>query len=334
MLKTSARLLRLLTLLQGRRHWTSADLCHRLDVDARTVRRDIERLRGLGYPVQASAGVGGGYRLGSGSTLPPILLEDEEAVAVAVALRAATHSVANLEETALGLLAKLDQILPARLRKRAGDLHTVTLSLGGASSAPPVERLTRIAAACRDHAVLLLNYRDHGGKPSKRRVQPLRLASAGHRWYLIAWDEDRTDWRTFRVDRISAVRDTGRRFLPQAFPGDIGDYLRRAITQAPFAYQLRLRLKGPAQEWASSLPVWCGVLEAVDVRHCILHTGADSVDALAARLLMTGATVEILDEPAFLPALRAAAERLYQATHGVAPVPAGSAPRRLRKPTR
>ena len=151
MLQTSARLLRLLSLLQQRRHWSGLELAERLEVDARTLRRDVDKLRELGYPVHASAGVGGGYQLGAGSSVPPVLLNDDEAVAIGFALRAAAGSVGKMEETSIGLLAKLDQVMPPRLRKRASALHSVTLSLANSHSAPPVDVLTRIASACRDH---------------------------------------------------------------------------------------------------------------------------------------------------------------------------------------
>jgi len=190
MLKTSARLLRLLSVLQSRRHWSGSELSERVGVDARTIRRDIDRLRELGYAVEASPGLGGGYQLKPGSSLPPVLLDDDEAVAVAVAVRAA-GSVGKMEETAVGLLAKLDQLLPARLRKRASALHSITVSLASSQAVPSIEVLTRIATACRDHLKLRLNYRDRGGNATARTVEPLRLAHTGHLWYLVAWDAQR-----------------------------------------------------------------------------------------------------------------------------------------------
>jgi len=189
MLKTSARLLRLLSVLQSRRHWSGSELSERVGVDARTIRRDIDRLRELGYAVEASPGLGGGYQLKPGSSLPPVLLDDDEAVAVAV--RAAAGSVGKMEETAVGLLAKLDQLLPARLRKRASALHSITVSLASSQAVPSIEVLTRIATACRDHLKLRLNYRDRGGNATARTVEPLRLAHTGHLWYLVAWDAQR-----------------------------------------------------------------------------------------------------------------------------------------------
>ncbi len=244
MLPTSTRLLRLLTLLQSRRHWSGRDLSERLEIDQRTVRRDVDRLRELGYPVQAFSGHGGGYQLGAGSSMPPVLLSDDEAVAVAVALRAAAGSVDKMEETSIGLLAKLDQVLPARLRKRASALHSVTITLPMNERAPAVDVLTRIAAACRDNLRLKLSYQDRAGKGTSRHLEPLRLAHTGRRWYLVAWDLDRDDWRTFRVDRVQQVASIGAQFVPRKFPGDIVAYLSRSLMHMAYTYRVKLRLKG------------------------------------------------------------------------------------------
>ncbi|RCV50191.1 helix-turn-helix transcriptional regulator, partial [Marinitenerispora sediminis] len=192
MLETSARLLRLLSLLQTHRDWTGAELADRLGITTRTVRRDVEKLRTLGYPVHAAPGVAGGYRLGAGAALPPLLLDDDEAVAVAVGLRtAAGGTVAGIEESSVRALAKLEQVLPSRLRHRVTTLHAVTVAVpdSGAAVAPDV--LTAIAAACRAHERLRFDYRDHAGQPSVRDVEPHRLVHTGRRWYLVAWDTDR-----------------------------------------------------------------------------------------------------------------------------------------------
>jgi predicted DNA-binding transcriptional regulator YafY len=314
MLQTSARLLRLLSLLQQRRHWSGRDLSERLEVDARTLRRDVDRLRELGYPVHASSGLGGGYQLGPGSSMPPVLLNDDEAVAVAFALRAAAGSVGKMEETAIGLLAKLDQVLPARLRKRASALHSVTISLGSAQAVPPVDVLTRIASACRDHMKLKLSYRDRDGKGSSRTVEPLRLAHTGSRWYLVAWDVQREDWRTFRVDRVERLVSSGPQFIPREFPEDIATYVSRSIKQVTYRYRMRLKLQGSAETLSKRVPAWCGALEAGDDETCTLSTGADSIEMLAALILMTAADFEILDSHELVPELRKVAERLHKAT--------------------
>jgi predicted DNA-binding transcriptional regulator YafY len=313
MLQTSARLLRLLSLLQQRRHWSGRDLSQRLEVDGRTLRRDVDRLRELGYPVHASAGVGGGYQLGPGSSVPPVLLTDDEAVALAFALRTAAGSVAKMEETSIGLLAKLDQVMPARLRKRASALHSVTLSLSNAQTSPPVDVLTRIASACRDHIKVKLNYKDRDGKGSSRTLEPLRLVHAGSRWYLVAWDTQREDWRTFRVDRIERLVSSGPQFTPRKFPGDIAQYVSQSMRHVAYRYRVRLRLSGSLEMLSKSVPGWCGALEAAGEDACTLSTGADSLESLAALMLMTGGEFEILDAPELLPGLRTIAARLARA---------------------
>ena len=313
MLPTSTRLLRLLTLLQSRRHWSGRDLGERLEIDQRTVRRDVERLRELGYPVQAFSGHGGGYQLGAGSSMPPVLLTDDEAVAVAVALRAAAGSVAKMEETSIGLLAKLDQVLPARLRKRASALHSVTITLPGGDSSPAVDVLTRIAAACRDNLKLKLSYKDRAGKPTARHLEPMRLAHTGRRWYLVAWDLDRDDWRTFRVDRVQQVSSVGLPFVPRKFPGDIAAYVARAIMHTAYTHRIRLRLKGAHEVLSKQVPSWCGQLEKLDGEHCTLSLGADTVETLITLMVMTGVEFEVLDSHELLPELRRMTARLSRA---------------------
>ena len=314
MLKTSARLLRLLWLLQSRRYWSGSELSERVEVDARTVRRDIDRLRELGYAVEASPGLGGGYQLKAGSSLPPVLLDDEEAVTVAVAVRAAASSVGEMEEAAVRLLAKLDQLLPLRVRKRASALHSVTISLARPESAPSIDVLTQIACACRDHLKLRLNYRDRAGNVTSRVVEPMRLAHTGRLWYLVAWDSQRKDWRTFRMDRVQRLAATGPPFTPRDFPGDIAAYVSRSITQVPYRYRMRIRLQGSAAELANRIPSWCGVLEALDAECCTLSTGADSIEALAAQVVLTGTDFDILDAPELVAELREIAARLERAT--------------------
>ena len=310
MLPTSTRLLRLLSLLQSRRHWSGRDLSERLEIDQRTVRRDVDRLRELGYPVQAFSGHGGGYQLGAGSSMPPVLLTDDEAVAVAVALRAAAGSVAKMEETAIGLLAKLDQVLPARLRKRASALHSVTITLPGTDTAPAVDVLTRIAAACRDNLKLKLSYKDRAGKPTMRNLEPMRLAHTGRRWYLVAWDLDREDWRTFRVDRVQQVAAVGLQFVPRKFPGDIAAYVSQSIMYTAYAHRVRLKLKGAHDVLRKQVPPWCGQLERLDDEHCTLNMGADSLEMLVTLMVMTAMDFELLDSHELKPQMRRIAERL------------------------
>ena len=192
MLDTSTRLLRLLAVLQSRQSWTGTGLAERLEITTRTLRRDVDRLRSLGYTIAAAAGPGGGYQLSRGSVLPPLLLNDEEAIAIAVSLRSAMDSFAGMSETAVSALMKLNQLLPSRLRKRVGALHAVTVSVG---SGPVLDAdtLTTVAAACRDNRLLTFDYRDRAGRASTRTVEPVRLAHTGNRrWYLVAWDLGRS----------------------------------------------------------------------------------------------------------------------------------------------
>ena len=307
-------MLRLLWLLQSRRYWSGAELSERIEVDARTVRRDIDRLRELGYAVEASPGLGGGYQLKAGTSLPPVLLDDEEAVTVAVAVRAAASSIGKMEEAAVRLLAKLDQLLPSRLRKRATALHSVTISLARPETAPSIEVLTQIAGACRDHLKLGINYRDRAGNVTSRVVEPVRLVHTGRLWYLVAWDSQRRDWRTFRMDRVARLASTGPQFTPRNFPGDIAEYVSRSIRQVPYRYRMRIKLKGSVTELAKRIPSWCGVLEALDQGSCTLSTGADSVEALAAQIVLTGTDFDILDAPELVAELREIAARLDRAT--------------------
>src|SRR6267154_2610598 len=210
MLETSARLLRLLSLLQARRDWTSAELAIRLGVTARTIRNDIDRLRGLGYPVDARPGVSGGYRLGTGGALPPLLLDDDEAVAVAIGLRtAASGSIAGIEETSVRALAKLQQVLPSRLRRKVSAFQSYAMPTPSHGPQVDPDVLTVIASACRDHERLRFDYTAHSGAASRRSVEPYRLVNDRRRWYLMAWDTDRDDWRTFRADRIEPRTPAG-----------------------------------------------------------------------------------------------------------------------------
>src|SRR5881227_2774711 len=219
MSETSSRLLELLSLLQGRRDWPGGELAERLEVSGRTVRRDVERLRGLGYPVESLTGPAGGYRLRAGAAMPPLLLDDDEAIAIAVGLRtAARASVTGIEETAVRALVKLEQVLPAHLRRRVAALGsaTFTLPVGGPTVEP--QHLTVIAAACRDSECLRFGYRRRDGTDSQREVEPHSLVNLGRRWYLAAWDRERQDWRTFRVDRLARPASTGVRFSPRTLP--------------------------------------------------------------------------------------------------------------------
>src|SRR5213079_1482266 len=209
MTATSGRLLKLLSLLQTRRDWTGDELARRLEVSGRTIRRDVERLRELGYPVDALTGPAGGYRLHAGTAMPPLLLDDEEAIAIAVGLRtAARASVTGIEEPAIRALVKLEQVLPSHLRRRVRALGSATISppVGGPTVDP--QHLTVIAGACRDSERLRFAYRSRDGTDSRREVEPHALVNLGRRWYLVAWDRGRADWRSFRIDRLALPAST------------------------------------------------------------------------------------------------------------------------------
>lgn len=312
MLDTSARLLRLLTLLQSRREWSGPELAERLEVDVRTVRRDAERLRALGYQVRASSGPGGGYQFGAGRDMPPLLLDDEEALAIAVALRTAASSVARLEHVALQVLVKLEQVLPKRLHTRLRALQTVTVSLGKNRDEVDPRLLTELAAACREFERLTFGYASYAGRPSTRQVEPHRLAHTGRRWYLVAWDVDRTDWRTFRVDRIGKV-SRGSSFEPRTFPEDIATYVSRAIAYEPYQVRARILLNESAEELGARLPPWVGVLEPVDEKHCILAIGGPSLASIASHLVFIESEFEVLEPPELIPYLETVAARLNRA---------------------
>ncbi|WP_055490347.1 YafY family protein [Streptomyces sp. TP-A0356] len=287
---TPARLLQLLSLLQTPREWPGGELAERLGVSRRTVRRDIDRLRELGYPVQATQGADGGYRLVAGKAMPPLLLDDEEAVAIAVGLRAgAGHAVEGVEEAAVRALAKLEQVLPGRLRHRVTTLQAATTHLAsgdGASIAP--ETLTVMASTIAGHERLRFAYRSGDGTPSRRLSEPYRLVSTGRRWYLVAYDLERDDWRTFRVDRITEPFPTGARFTPRELPaGSAVEFLRQSMYRRQETYVFEATFAAPADVVAARLPRWFDAPEPIDEHSCRLRgTVTDSVEWLAVRLAL------------------------------------------------
>jgi predicted DNA-binding transcriptional regulator YafY len=301
--------------LQSRRDWTGAELADRAGVGLRTLRRDIGRLRDLGYPVEARPGAAGGYRLGVGAALPPLLLDDEEAVAVAVSLHtAATGSVAGLEETSLQALTKLQQMLPSRLRHRIGAFHATTVPLAGPGSQPDradIDLLTGIAAACRDQRRLRITYPGRDGVTT-REVEPHRLVHTPRRWYLLAWDVGRGDWRTFRVDRIQGpLGMAGARFAQRALPaGDVAAYVSQSIASAPYTYQARILFRATLADVAPRTSPAAGRLVAAGPNACILHAGSNSLDELALFVWLKGFEFEVLDPPELVPVLRSLADRM------------------------
>jgi len=306
MLETSARLLRLLSLLQARRDWTSTELATRLGVTTRTIRNDMGRLRGLGYPVDARPGAAGGYRLGTGAALPPLLLDDEEAVAVAVGLRtAASGSIAGIEETSVRALAKLQQVLPSRLRRRVSAFQSYALPMPARGPQVDPDVLMVIASACRDHERLRFDYRAHSGAPSRRSVEPYRLVNDRRRWYLVAWDTDRNAWRTFRVDRIEPRTPSGPRFTPRPLPpdGEIAAQTARGVGEATWRYRARVIVQAPAAHVRDRLPIPVEV-ESLGQDQCAFEPGSDHPEMLALYLGMLDADFTVVDSPELVDALR------------------------------
>jgi predicted DNA-binding transcriptional regulator YafY len=315
MLETSARLLRLLALLQARRDWTGTELAARLGVTTRTIRRDVGRLRGLGYPVEARPGVAGGYRLGTGAALPPLLLDDEEAVAVAIGLRtAAGGSIAGIEETSVRALAKLQQMLPARLRRRVSAFQSYAMPVPSPGPRVDPDVLTVIAAACRDHERLRFDYTAHSGAASRRSVEPYRLVHHRRRWYLVAWDTDRDGWRTFRADRILPRTPAGPRFTPRPLPPDeeIAAQVARGAAEATWRYRARVIVHAPAAYVRARLPIPVEV-EPLGEDRCAFEPGSDHPEMLALYLGMLSTDFTIVDSPELVTALRTLTRRYQRA---------------------
>jgi predicted DNA-binding transcriptional regulator YafY len=305
-------LLQVLSLLQARPSWTGTQLAERLGVSARTVRSDIDKLRELGYPVHALPGVGGGYQLTPGAKLPPLLLDDDEATAVAIGLNSATAgAVAGIEEAATRALAKLEQVLPSPLRHRINLLRTSTVipKNGGPVVAPEV--LTAIAAACRDQHRLRFDYRTHDGADQRREIEPHRLVHLGRKWYLIGWDPHRADWRTFRADRMQPLTPTGPRFTPREPPErDLTAYVTKGVDAALTRYRARVRVHKSATELVQWLTP-ATVVEAVDDHTCLVHVGAETPHMLAAHILVIDADFEVDGPPELLDALRTIGDRCH-----------------------
>lgn len=306
---STVRLLRLLSLLESRPSWTAEELAEKLEVTTRSVRRNVERLRELGYPVEGERGAGGGYRLGAGGRMPPLLLDDDEAVAVAVCLRAAgLSSVEALAEPAMRTLTKLDRVLPPRLRAEVAALNTATVTLdglrptGARSDQVDPEVLMALARAVRDQVRVRLSYVDRAGVATDRHVAPYRLVTTGRRWYLFADDLDRLDWRTFRLDRIVAVAPTTFRFRPRPAP-DPAEHVRRAVTSSPFACTGTMRLAASQEQVRRRLPPTIGTTREHPDGSCDLTAGADSWDSLARHMawvaLDLGVAVQAVEPPEF-----------------------------------
>ncbi|MEU7914919.1 helix-turn-helix transcriptional regulator [Microbispora bryophytorum] len=313
----SARLLGLLSLLQTPREWPGSELAERLEVSPRTIRRDIDRLRELGYPVQATMGAVGGYRLAAGAAMPPLLLDDEEAVAIAVGLRtAAAHPVDGIDEASVRALAKLEQVLPSRLRHRVGAIAAATVPmLAGAE--PPVDPRTLVvlAGAAANRERLRFAYRSGDGAETRRLTEPYRLVATGRRWYLMAFDNDRDDWRIFRADRIGDPHPTGVRFQGRVPPDqDPAEFVAAKLYSSAPVYEVVATLRLPAGQAARRLGAAAESVEPVDDHSCRLRGRADTLEWLASRLLMLSCEFEVHEPPELRAYLRALSARAVRAS--------------------
>jgi predicted DNA-binding transcriptional regulator YafY len=319
MSETSGRLLSLLSLLQTPREWPGPELARRLSVTTRTVRNDVERLRALGYPVEATRGPVGGYRLVAGTAMPPLLLEDEEAVAVAVSLRTASGgAVSGMEESALRALTKLQQVLPKRLGHRVDALQSHTVRVAAYGSGPKVDGglLTLLADAARDHELVRFDYSDRSGQGSERKVEPYRLVNWGRRWYLVAFDPTRDDWRTFRVDRLRETRSTGHRFKLRPLPADdVAAWVASKIRTVQQHAVGRALVRLPADDVLRRLGPWLqgGGVEPRGDDACLVTLGASSYADLAFWLGILDADFEVVDSPELAEAVERLAARYSRA---------------------
>ena len=303
-MSTSSRMLRLLSLLQTHRYWPGAELADRLEVSGRTLRRDVDRLRELGYQVDAVRGVAGGYQLRAGGALPPLLLEDEEAVAVAVGLQsAASGGAPGIEETSVQALAKVVALMPPRLRRQMDAIRSQTenLTFGGGAPGLDPATLTVLAQACRDDEPLHFTYTARDAEATDRWVEPHRLVTLGRRWYLVAYDRDRQDWRSFRVDRIAEPRTTGHRFRPRDLPADDAvAFVQAGIRRMPTRYDVRVRVDASRDEVVRRFGRWAEV--SGDDGDLLVEMHVDTLDWPV--LVLAGLDADFtVEEPAELGAL-------------------------------
>jgi len=292
-------MLRLLSLLQTHRYWSGGELAGRLEVSPRTLRRDVDRLRQLGYPVDASRGTAGGYQLRAGAALPPLLLDDDEAVAIAVGLRTATRgAVAGIEEASVSALSKLVQVMPPRLRRRMQALQASTVP-GGFSGGPVVDptTLTVLAQACRDDERVRFSYAARDSVESERFVEPHRLVSLGRRWYLVAYDLDRGDWRSFRVDRVTKPAATGARFRQRDLPAaDAVAFVQAGIRSIPQKYNVVVAVQAPAATVKATVWDW-GTVVPTGPASCELRMSVDSLDWPVMVVAALGVPFEVVSPP-------------------------------------
>jgi predicted DNA-binding transcriptional regulator YafY len=316
MVQTSARLLALLSLLQVRREWTGQELADRLEVGPRTIRRDVDKLRSLGYPIEAEPGVAGGYRLGAGGELPPLLLDDAEAVAVAVGLRtAAAGGIAGIEETSVRALTKLEQVLPGRLRRRVSALSLATSSFGVEGPQIDPDVLATLAGACRDSVRLRFSYVARDDQASTRMVEPAAVVYSGRRWYLVAFDLDRDDWRTFRLDRIRGRVRLGERGRRRIVPGGdpaafVRERLRGIWEGEAEVIPARIRVGAPAARIAARIPGRYAVVEPDGEDACIVSSRGRWSHGFLVWMATLDEPLQVLDPPELVDAARVIVARL------------------------
>jgi predicted DNA-binding transcriptional regulator YafY len=299
MANTSSRTLRLLSLLQTHRFWAGPELAERLGVSPRTLRRDVDRLRELGYPVDAHRGAEGGYQLAAGAALPPLVVDDEEAVALAVGMQAAAQgTVPGIEEPAVRALTKVVQVMPPRLRRRVEALRAVTVPpTWNTGPALDPEVLTTLAQACRDDERIEFGYTTQAGDRATRLAEPHRLVPLGRRWYLVAYDLYRHAWRSFRLDRIEEPRRTGARFRPRELPeSDAAEFVRAGIRNMPTSYQVEVVVHAPAERIRPHIGRWAEITDTGDGR-CVVRMTADVLAWPAMALGMAGAEFEVRAPP-------------------------------------
>ena len=318
MVQTSARLLALLSLLQVRREWTGQELADRLEVTPRTIRRDVDKLRSLGYPVEAAPGVAGGYRLSAGGELPPLLLDDAEAVAVAVGLRtAASGSIAGIEETSVRALAKLEQVLPSRLRRRVSALSNATSAFAIDGPRIDADVLATLASACRDGSRLQFPYVARDDKASRRNIEPAAVVYSGHRWYLVAFDLDRDDWRTFRLDRIKGrVREAGRGRRRTVPGGDPAAYVQQQLRRRGVpedAVPGRVRVALAADDAGRRIPSRYATVEPDGEDACVVSTRGHWSREFLVWMALLDAPMQVLSPPELVDAARSMVTRLAAA---------------------
>lgn len=316
MLQTSARLLRLLTLLQARSSWSGAELAERLEVTARTLRRDIDRLRSLGYPIDGATGVAGGYMIGSGASLPPLSLDEDEATAVFVGLHAAAGTqVTGAGTAAMRALSKLERVLPPRLRKNLRTLRGVVLEVGGRPRSLSLGNVSTLAAACAERLVTRLTYVARDGAKTDRRVEPFRLVRVGTLWYLVAWDPSKDAWRTFRLDRIASVESTSERFKARPPPAeDLVEYVTRSVSSSAHGHRAKVLLHAAIEDLRPRIGPFDGLFSRATDATCTLELGAPTLDVLVSRILWLGVDFEILESSSALrDHLQLVARRLARA---------------------